>query len=214
MSSDAMTALPRIGLPRIGLPRIGLLGGSFDPVHLAHVALAQTALTELSLAAVELIPAAAPWQRAPLIASAQQRLDMLALAIADIAGLSVNPIEVQRAGPTYTIDTVRALPGHADYVWILGADQLQNFCSWRDWQHIVEYVDLAVARRPGVAITAPPALQAQLSRLGRTLHHIAFVETPVSASAIRHSLAQGAAVTGLAPAVLAYIQTHHLYQAP
>jgi len=195
-------------------PRVGLLGGSFDPVHVAHIALAQTALRELQLDAVQLIPAADPWQRAPLAATPQQRLDMLALAIADMDGLSVNPIEVQRAGPTYTIDTVRALPHDAAYTWILGADQLQNFCTWRDWQHIVERVDLAVASRPGISVVAPPALQAQLTRLGRTLHRLPFAETPVSASAIRNSLAQGAPVSGLAPSVLAYIQTHHLYQAP
>jgi len=194
---------------------MGLLGGSFDPVHVAHVALAQTALAELNLDAVQLIPAAAPWQRAPLAASAQQRLDMLALAIDGIDGLAVNPIELQRDGPTYTIDTVRALPEDAMYVWILGADQLQNFCSWRDWPQIVERVDLAVASRPGVSVTAPPALHAQLTRLGRTLYRLPFTETTVSASAIRDNLARGASVAHLvAPTVLAYIQTHHLYQSP
>jgi len=129
-------------------------------------------------------------------------------------GLSVNPIEVQRGGPTYTIDTLRALPQNAAYTWILGADQLQNFCTWRDWQHIVEYVDLAVASRPGVPVSAPPVLQTQLTKLGRTLYHIPFPDMPVSASAIRAGLARGQPVTGLAPAVLAYIQTHHLYQTP
>jgi len=206
--------LPENTRPRIGL-RVGLLGGSFDPVHVAHIALAKTALAELNLDAVQLIPAAAPWQRAPLAASAQQRLDMLALAIDGIDGLSVNDIELQRGGPTYTIDTVRALPDDTRHFWLLGADQLQNFCTWRNWPHIVEHVELAVASRPGVPVAAPPALAAQLTRLGRTLHRLPFAEQSVSASAIRAHLARGEPVTHLvAPAVLAYIQAHHLYRTP
>jgi len=219
VSAHRPTTRPRGAQP--GDQRIGLLGGSFDPVHIAHVALAQTARHALSLNAVQLIPAAAPWQRAPLTATPQQRLDMLALALDGIAGLSVNPIELHRGGPSYTIDTVRALT-HSNpachYTWILGADQLQNFCTWRDWQQIIEYVDLAVASRPGLTIAAPPALQNQLDTQGRTLHRLPFAERPISASAIRQQLATGlttaTSLTALAPAVLAYIQTHRLYQSP
>ena len=86
------------------MKRIGLLGGSFDPVHVAHVALARNALQTLGLAAVQLIPAANPWQRAALHATGEQRCDMLELAIAGQDGLVVNPIEIERGGPTYTID--------------------------------------------------------------------------------------------------------------
>ena len=133
------------------MKRIGLLGGSFDPVHLAHVALAQSALSALALEQVQLIPTANPWQREALQATPAQRLDMLALAIADQPGLAVNPIEIERGGATYTIDTLRALPGDARYVWLLGADQLANFCTWRAWDEIAERVDMAVAVRPHAA---------------------------------------------------------------
>jgi len=199
----------------VGARRIGLLGGSFDPVHAAHIGLAQAALREIALDAVQLIPAADPWQRPPLAASAQHRLEMLQLAIADIPGLSVNPIECQRGGASYTLDTLLALPGDAAYTWIFGADQLRNFCTWHRWQDIAARVDFAVAARPGVSLVAPPALQNRLKETGRTLHRLDFDEMSVSATDIRERLARGESVVDcLAPATLTYIQTHRLYQSP
>ncbi|MFE0843271.1 nicotinate (nicotinamide) nucleotide adenylyltransferase [Achromobacter insolitus] len=195
------------------MKRIGLLGGSFDPVHLAHIALAQNALQSLGLAEVQLIPAANPWQRAALHATAEQRRDMLQLAIAGHAGLVVNPIEIERGGATYTIDTLRALPQDARYVWLLGTDQLANFCTWRNWQDIASLVDLAVATRPGTKLSAPPALAAHLLSQGRKLQELPFTPMPVSASEIRRRLAQGESTDGmLAAPVAAYIAAHHLYR--
>ncbi|CAB3958598.1 nicotinate (nicotinamide) nucleotide adenylyltransferase [Achromobacter insolitus] len=195
------------------MKRIGLLGGSFDPVHLAHIALAQNALQSLGLAEVQLIPAANPWQRAALHATAEQRRDMLQLAIAGHAGLVVNPIEIERGGATYTIDTLRALPQDARYVWLLGTDQLANFCTWRNWQDIASLVDLAVATRPGTELSAPPALAAHLLSQGRKLQELPFTPMPVSASEIRRRLAQGESTDGmLAAPVAAYIAAHHLYR--
>ncbi|QKH33847.1 nicotinate (nicotinamide) nucleotide adenylyltransferase [Achromobacter pestifer] len=195
------------------MKRIGLLGGSFDPVHVAHIALAQNALQTLGLAEVQLIPAANPWQRAALHATAGQRRDMLQLAIAGHAGLTVNPIEIERGGPTYTMDTLRALPQDARYVWLLGADQLANFCTWREWQDIASLVDLAVATRPGTALSAPPALAEHLRSQGRELQELPFAPMPVSASQVRQRLAQGESTEGLLAApVAAYIAAHHLYR--
>ena len=192
---------------------IGLLGGSFDPIHVAHIALARAALDALSFDVVELIPAADPWQRPPLAASGQQRLDMLKLAIADEPGLAVNPVEIERGGPTYTIDTLRGLPDNARYTWLLGADQLRNFCTWHDWQDIVARVDLAVAARPGSAAVAPPALQTRLNELGRSLRQLPFTPIPISASEIRQRLANGDSISGMGPdAAIAYIRAHRLYQ--
>ncbi|MFD4839807.1 nicotinate (nicotinamide) nucleotide adenylyltransferase [Achromobacter sp. NPDC058515] len=195
------------------MKRIGLLGGSFDPVHIAHIALAQNALQALALAQVQLIPAANPWQRAALHATAGQRRDMLQLAVAGHAGLVVNPIEIERGGATYTLDTLRALPQDAHYVWLLGADQLANFCTWRDWREIARLVDLAVATRPGTALNAPPELAEWLSSQARELQELPFPPMPVSASDIRRRLAQGESTDGLLAApVAAYIAAHHLYR--
>lgn len=191
---------------------IGLLGGSFDPVHEAHIALAEAARKALALSEVQLIPAANPWQREPLKASAEHRLRMLELAVAGHAGLSVNPIEISRGGATYTLDTLRALPpGH--YVWLLGADQLANFCTWRGWQEIATRVDLAVAVRPGTALRVPDELAQWLAAHERPLREVPFAPMDVSASDIRDRLAHGASASHLLnPAVADYIARHGLYR--
>ena len=195
------------------MKRIGLLGGSFDPVHVAHIALAQNALQSLGLAQVQLIPAANPWQRAALNATGEQRRAMLELAVAGRPGLAVNPIEIERGGATYTIDTLRALPQDARYVWLLGADQLANFCTWRDWQEISRLADLAVATRPGTPLSAPPELADWLRAQGRELLELPFPPMPVSASEIRQRLARGESTDGMLDApVAAYIAAHKLYR--
>lgn len=199
-------------------PRLtGLLGGSFDPVHVVHLALAQAARTHLHLDVVQLIPAAAPWQRAPLGASAQARLAMLELAVADEPGLVVNPLEILRTGPTYTVDTLRTLGAGDDpaqtYVWLLGSDQLANFCTWHAWEEIATRVRLAVASRPGFAPEPPAPLSRLLQARETPLAHLPWSPSPVSATDIRARARAGLSLEGLTPAAVAdYIQTHHLYQ--
>lgn len=194
-------------------PRHGLLGGSFDPVHLAHVELARQALHHLPLDRVTLIPAARPWQRGALGASPTQRLEMLELAIAGSPGLQISAVEIEREGPTYTIDTLRSLPQGVQYFWILGADQLENFCSWKSWEDIVALVRLAVAARPGSSLKPPAALQERLAALGRPLHRIPMPPVDLSATVIRHRIATGQGIdTMLHPSVAQYIQQHGLYR--
>jgi nicotinate-nucleotide adenylyltransferase len=192
---------------------IGLYGGSFDPIHKAHLALARTARDTLALDEVQLIPAHNPWQRASLLATAQERAEMIALALDGEPGLRLNCSELERDGPTYTVDTVLALPDGARYFWLLGGDQLANFCTWREWQSIVGRVELAVACRPGSPLEAPAPLSDCLHALGRKLTVVPFAPTPVSGSGIRERLAQGRAVDDLVPAVVCrYIAQRGLYQ--
>lgn len=193
------------------VPEIGLLGGSFDPVHRAHIALAQTALDVLELERVELLPAARPWQRGALSASARDRLHMLELACADHPRLQVNPAELQRPGATYTIDTLLSLPQDVRYTWILGADQLENFCTWYRWRDILEHARLAVAQRPGATMIPPAELAAALGSDG--LRRIPFAPQDISSTVIRERLATGLEVDDmLDPRVLAYIRARRLYQ--
>ncbi|WP_449371067.1 nicotinate-nucleotide adenylyltransferase [Thiomonas sp.] len=195
--------------------RIGLLGGSFDPVHNAHLQLAESACSELALDEVWFIPAGQPWQRDPLAASPQQRWDMVNLAIAGHPGLRACDIEIKRQGPSYTIDTVRELrAAHPDtaFTFIMGADQLRNLPTWNGWEDIVSQVDLAAARRPGYDHTAPPQLLAALAASGRRLHRLSMPEIDLSATRIRRHLARGESLHDLAPAAVAhYIEQHHLY---
>lgn len=196
------------------MKRIGLLGGSFDPIHIAHTALARTALRALDLEQVQLIPAAAPWQRGPLRATPAQRCDMIRLAIAGEPGLVLNTAEIDRGGPTYTIDTLRILPSDRRYVWLLGTDQLVNFCTWREWQAIADRVDLAVATRPGTPLQTPAELARHLAAQNRQVENLPFAEMPVSASEIRDRLAHDLPVDDLlAEPVYRYIRAHRLYHA-
>jgi nicotinate-nucleotide adenylyltransferase len=196
----------------LALKRIGLLGGSFDPIHVAHTALARTALRALDLEQVQLIPAATPWQREPLRATPAQRCDMIRLAISNQPGLVLNTAEIDRGGPTYTIDTLRVLPTDRRYIWLLGTDQLVNFCTWREWQAIADQVDLAVATRPGTPLQTPAALAQHLAARNRQVETLPFAEMFVSASDIRDRLAHDLPVDGLlAEPVYRYIQAHRLY---
>ena len=193
--------------------RIGLLGGSFDPVHCAHLALAQAALAALNLDSVQLIPAGQPWQRPPLGASPEHRLNMLGLATKGLDSLEINPIEIHRIGPTYTVDTLQALEPKNKYFWILGTDQLANFCTWHKWQDIALCVELAVAQRLGSTLTPPLALSQWLNAHQRTLSVIPFEPLDVSATAIRHRLAQQQSARDLLPEVVEqYIHEHGLYR--
>jgi nicotinate-nucleotide adenylyltransferase len=199
----------------MALKKTGLLGGSFDPVHLAHIALADAACRDAGLDDVELIPVADPWQRAPLAANAEQRMDMLRLAIGSRRHVSINPVEILRGGKTYTLDTIKELPATAEYYWILGADQLANFCSWRGWRDIARRIHLMVAQRPGAALAPPEPLAQHLAACGRSLFELPFPPMPISASEIRRRLAAGKPVDGLLdPAVARYIQENDLYRRP
>ncbi len=193
--------------------RIGLLGGSFDPIHNAHLALAQAAQQRLQLDQVQLVPAAKPWQKDKLGTSELHRLAMLKLAISGLTCLGINSTEIERGGATYTYDTVSQLPSGKTYFWIIGSDQLQRFPTWHRWQDILHYVELAVAQRPGDSIVPPPQLQQHLDRLGKTLHVIDFTPTSVSATQIRKRRQNQQSITSMVPTAVAhYIQQHHLYQ--
>ena len=195
-------------------PRIGLLGGSFDPVHNAHLALAKAAIHALDLHEVQLIPAADPWQKAHTrLSPAIHRLAMLKLACAQQSQLVVNPLELQRSGPTYTYDTVSQLANTADYFWILGSDQLQNFSSWHQWQAILQHVQLAVAVRPGYSAQPPPVLQNYLHAQQLPLHTIPFSPQAISSTQLRALVRQGQAIHHWVPAAVEhYIHQHKLYE--
>lgn len=132
---------------------IGLLGGTFDPVHAGHLALAAAAAYACRLACVEFVPAGAPWQKG-FVTAAHHRLQMLRMAIKDKPGFRINELELLRSGPTYTIDTLaemRARLGPSyPLVLILGGDQWQNLHTWKNWEKLSDYADIAVASRGGV----------------------------------------------------------------
>jgi nicotinate-nucleotide adenylyltransferase len=212
---------------------IGLLGGSFDPVHVGHLQLARDALQILGLAEVRFIPAPQPWQKGPLTDPAH-RAHMVQLAIAGEPRFVLDMHEIERGGPTYTIDTLRALRTSlglsVPLVLIMGSDQFERLHTWREWKAIPTLAHVAVARRAGRTATLTPQLAEWADPLRARPEEIErkaagtildFEMTPVDASATeaRRLLAQArsqgtderlAAI--LPPPVLDYIRAHHLYR--
>ena len=190
--------------------RVGLFGGTFDPVHTAHVALAQAALNAFALDEVRWIPTGQPWQKGWSITDAVHREAMVRLAIEGEPRFKLDRIEIERQGPSYTLDTVQALvaaePG-TEWVLIIGQDQYAGLHTWRDWPVLLGQVTLAVANRPGIVREPDPAVQ-------RFEHKaVPLPMLDVSSTAIRDDVAAGQDYQQLVPPPVArYIESHGLYQ--
>ena len=201
------------------MPRVGLLGGSFNPPHLAHRALGQLAMQALALDELRWLPVGQPWQKAGMVlAPAQHRIDMLAALLGDAPGQVIDDRECRRAGPTYTLDTVRELQAErpqATYFLILGQDQFARFDTWHGWAELVQRVTLAVAGRAGNPPVPPPAF-AELAAHPARWVALDLPPLDISASTIRRLLAAGPpqaarVATLVGPAVAGYIDRHQLY---
>jgi nicotinate-nucleotide adenylyltransferase len=193
---------------------IGLFGGSFDPPHLAHLALARHALAELALERVVWMPAArSPHKPGQASAPAADRVAMLRLLTAGEPRFSIDERELQRPGPSYTVHTLRAL--HAEdpaAAWwlVIGQDQYARFDTWHDWRGILALAGLAVAARDGQAVAPAPGLAGCPHRL----RVLTLPAMPHSATAARERSATGQDVAALVGAAVArYIAHHHLYRA-
>ena len=191
--------------------RVGLFGGTFDPVHNAHVELARAALAALALDEVRWIPTGQPWQKGRHITPAIHREAMVRLAMGSEPRFVLDRIEIERPGLSFTLDTVRELaaayPGN-DWVLIIGQDQYQSLHTWRDWQQLLGLVTLAVANRPGPVLPAHEDVQ--------RFHHrvVPLPMLDISATDIRQRAAARADISLLVPPEVArYIDLHRLYQA-
>ena len=192
------------------MKRVGLFGGSFDPVHNAHVALARLALDQLALDEVRWIPVGQPSQKRRGLSDAADREAMVRLAIAGEPRFVVDRIELRRRGISYTLDTVRELAAaepDTEWVLILGQDQYSVLHTWRDLRELVAMVTLAIANRPD----AEPAVNAQIARAPH--HLVTLPMMDVSSTEVRRRVAAGLSVAGLVPeAVASYIERRGLYR--
>lgn len=188
------------------------MGGSFDPVHTGHVALAESALQHLQLDEVRWVPVGQAWQKSRELTSAEHRLNMVQLATAHEPRFVVDAIEVNRPGPSYTLDTVRSFQEQSgsracDWFLIMGLDQYRNLPTWHGWQELLNRVHLAVACRDADAL---PELN-----LGRATA-LPMPPLSVSSTTIRQQILAGADPKTLVPtmvsdAVARYIAQHQLY---
>jgi nicotinate-nucleotide adenylyltransferase len=195
--------------------RIGLLGGSFDPPHLAHLALARTALQALHLDELWWLPAGQPWQKVGrALADGTHRAAMVRLLVQDEPRFRLDARELDRPGPTFTVDTVRECRAErpdAAFFLILGQDQYGRLDTWREWPALLGEVTLAVAARSGQPPLPPPALAAHPHRL----EVLPLADMPESSTALREALTRGDEVSPMVgQAVAGYIARHHLYRGP
>ena len=199
------------------MPRaIGLLGGTFNPVHEGHLSIAREALRLFALDAVWFIPCAVPPHKpSHNLASNEDRLAMLRLALAGEPRFDALPIEFDRPGKSYTVDTVRALqalhPGDG-FVFIIGADTLPELHTWHQPLELLSLVRIVTLARPGfvpdaVALQLPPPWPARLLADLRTGDPL-----DVSSRDVRAKIAAGQPLSLVPEPVLRYIQEHNLYR--
>lgn len=191
---------------------IGILGGTFDPVHDGHLALAAAAREHFRLASVLFVPAGQPWRKTRVITTAGHRLAMLQLAIAGDDSLGISDLELRRPGPTYTADTLDELAGERldDAFWfILGADALADLPRWKDPERIVRHAVIAVTPRTGFEIDSAIAA---LPILGGRIEPFPMSPWNHSSTEIRTRAAGGESLAGMVPpSVERYIMDHRLY---
>jgi len=193
-----------------GVRKIGLFGGSFDPVHHAHLALGRQALADLPLDELRWVPVGHAWQKARPLTPATQREAMLRLAIEGEPRFVLERCELQRPGPSYTLDTVRTLqarePG-ATWFLVIGQDQFAGLHTWVGFEQLLTRVTLAVAQRPDATLAADARV--------RAAPQVALALPPmdISATDIRRRVAAGLDISTLVPpAVALYIHQHRLYR--
>lgn len=177
--------------------RIGVFGGTFDPIHCAHLDLARAAQQQARLDKVLFVVSASPpHKQGDVCHDAEERYEIVSAALEDEEGMEPSHIELDREGPSYTADTLAALgqlyPG-AQLFLILGMDAVQDLPRWHKPEDILARATVLAARRPDARDNLPPSLQGKVTLLD-------FVETPVSSTRIRAKLKAGEAVDDLVPA--------------
>jgi nicotinate-nucleotide adenylyltransferase len=177
----------------------GLLGGTFDPPHNGHLALARAAIERFGLERLVVVVTGDPPHK-PVQTDAETRFRLAEAAFADLPGVELSRYELERAGPSYTVDTARWAEGEwGDVVFLVGADEFADFLSWKEPERVLSLARLGVATRPGVDRTK---LDAVLARLAQPDRVTLFDLEPhaVSSTQIRRRVAAGASIEGLVPA--------------
>jgi nicotinate-nucleotide adenylyltransferase len=218
-----LTGQPRRAVRR----RVGILGGTFDPVHVGHIALGRAACVALSLDELRLVPTGLPWQKDRVATPAEDRVAMLRLAVAREPGWIVDTREVERDGPSYTIDTLESLRAELGpecaLVMIIGSDQLRNLATWHRWRELLDHAHIAATRRERVSLEdLPEPVEALVAAHGAdalpdapagSVVFFSMPPVPVSSTLLRSQLAAGTAPAELLPAgVLEHIESRRLYR--
>lgn len=201
---------------------IGILGGTFDPIHEGHVHIATRVLNRLGLEQLQFMPCALPVHRDEPHASMTDRCAMIELMIAEQPAFALNTLELDRGGPSYTLDSLREIRRQTEstLVLVLGADAFNDFANWKLPYEILKIAHLVVCYRPGYAVDAhifndylagSPDVLAKQSAGAILLLEVEAIDC--SSSALRAALAKGdTAGQCLRPVVANYIKKHNLYR--
>ena len=196
---------------------IGVLGGTFDPVHSGHLIIAEEARLKLGLSQVIFVPAGQPWLKEHKnITPGEQRMEMLRLALAADPFFRISTVDLERPGPSYTVDTLadlkRELGEEANLYFILGLDALAQLPTWKESQRIVELCHLVAARRREVRDLDLESLERSMPGISQ---RVIILDNPliyISSSDIRNRAAEGKSIHGMVPeAVERYIREKGLY---
>jgi nicotinate-nucleotide adenylyltransferase len=199
--------------------KAGIMGGTFDPPHIAHLIIAEVARIRLELDRVIFIPAGDPWMKsAHMVTSAEKRVEMVRLAIASNAAFSLSLIEVNRPGPTYTVDTIEQLSGEVGYgaclFLLLGWDSVADLPSWKAPYRISKMARIVAFPRPGFAKPDPAELEKTMPGIAERMVYIDEPSLSISSTCIRQRAREGKSVRYMVPdAVGQYIVEHDLYKA-
>ena len=196
---------------------IGVLGGTFDPIHIGHLILAEVARAGLGLAEILFVPAGQPWLKVDSpVSPAEHRVEMVRLAIADQPCFKLSVMEIERAGPSYTVDTIAELKAQLgakdELFFILGWDNLVELPQWNQPSRLIGLCRLVAVPRPGYPPPDLKALEVLIPDLSRRVVIMDKPEIDISASVIRSRVARGLPIRHLVPEpVDGYIKKHKLY---
>lgn len=199
--------------------KLGIMGGTFDPPHMAHLVIAETARVGLRLDRVIFVPAGDPWMKsAHTVTCAGKRVEMVGLAIDSNPSFSLSLIEVNRSGPTYTVDTIEQLAGeigqNAELFLLLGWDSVAELPSWKAPYRLSKMVRIVAFPRPGAAKPDPAELEKAMPGSGERIIYMDEPYLSISSTCIRQRVKEGKSVRYLVPdAVALYIVEHKLYTA-
>ena len=200
---------------------IGIMGGTFDPIHRGHLAIAAHVRDALGLERVLFIPAARPpHKRRSSVSSVEDRVEMVRLAVADQPGFELSLLEVERAGPSWTADTVtelaareRAAGRTPDLTLILSDETFRDLPGWHEPEQLFAASRIAVVQRPGYAAPDRSWLAAQAHGAADRVDFLEGPRLDISSTSIRNLVAEGRSIHGLVPdAVERYVAEHHLYR--
>ncbi len=196
---------------------IGVMGGTFNPIHKGHVIVAEEVRVHLNLTEILFVPAGQPWLKANSpIAAAEHRMQMVRLAIADKPYCKLSTMEIERAGPSYTVDTVAELQGQLrggdELFFILGWDSLAELPQWREPSRLIKMCYLVAVPRVGYPTPNLSSLEVDIPGLSQRVILLDTPQIDITASVIRNRVAQGLSIAHLVPeAVERYIREHRLY---